>query len=63
MAETTQRNVRVDDELWQQVQDKVFRLRRAHISASSVCVKALEDFVAEPDGVTFARFGPESDPQ
>ena len=56
MAETPQRNVRVDDELWRQVQAKVDRLRDPAISASSVCVEALERFVAETDAETVARF-------
>ena len=56
MAETPSHKIRVRDELWEQVQDKVWRLRDPAISASSVCVDALERFVAETDAETVARF-------
>jgi len=47
VAETRNRNVRVDDELWEAAQAKAARRRE---SVSDVIRRALLDYIEEPDG-------------
>ncbi len=53
--EKRQRNVRVADDLWDPVMAKCERLAHPDVSASAVCVTALEDFLAETDEASRAR--------
>ena len=62
MAETRQRNVRIDQKTWDDVMTKCIRLDQLSpdavvVTASYVVVKSLQQFLAETDEESLARLG------